>query len=69
MTDLHTQATQLQSQVRNASPAERLRLQPLVDRVVTAMALQGYQVPRSLRTMNNMLKDEALDDMFDNMPV
>lgn len=69
MTDLELQASQLEAKVENASHAERIRLQPQVDRVVTTLAMQGYTVPTRLRTINNTLKDEVLDDMFDNMPV
>ncbi|WP_227271406.1 hypothetical protein [Roseobacter weihaiensis] len=69
MTDLELQASQLEAKVENASHAERIRLQPQVDRVVTTLAMQGYTVPNRLRTINNTLKDEVLDDMFDNMPV
>jgi hypothetical protein len=37
--------------------------------VITTLTLQGQPVPRRLLNINNTLKDEALDDMFDNMPV
>lgn len=53
----------------NGSQAERLRLQPQVDSVVTKLTLQGMNVPCKLRNINNRLKDEALDEMFDNMPI
>ncbi|MEM1352612.1 MAG: hypothetical protein AAGF27_09710 [Pseudomonadota bacterium] len=69
MTDLEMQATQLMDKVHNACHAERMRLQPQFDRVITSMAMQGKTVPCRLRHMNNTLKDEALDDMFDNMPI
>jgi hypothetical protein len=69
MNDLEVQASQLIERAQNASQAERLRLQPDVDRVITALTMQGRMVPRRLRLINNTLKDEALDDMFDNMPV
>ncbi len=69
MNDLKVQAAELVERAEAASHAERLRLQPLIDRVVTTLAIQGHAVPRRLKNMNNTLKDEALDDMFDNMPV
>lgn len=69
MTDLENRASQLVTTAKNASHAERLRLQPEIDRVVTTLALKGHSVPVQLRQINNTLKDEALDDMFDNMPV
>jgi hypothetical protein len=69
MTDLELQASDLIDRAEGASATERLRLQPQIDRVVTTLAMQGRPVPRRLRNINNRLKDEALDDMFDNMPV
>ena len=69
MTELEMQATELASKVEGATHAERMRLQPQIDRVVTTLTMQGHIVPAHLRRVNNSLKDEALDDMFDNMPI
>lgn len=69
MTDLERQASDLEAKVQSASPQERIALQPQLDRVITSLTMQGIPVSRTLRRMNNTLKDEALDDMFDNMPV
>lgn len=69
MTELEIQAIELASKAEGASHAERLLMQPQIDRVVTTLAIQGHLVPASLRRINNALKDEALDDMFDNMPI
>lgn len=69
MNDLQVQATNLIARAEAASHAERLLLQPQIDRVVTTLAMQGHTVPNRLRQINNTLKDEALEDMFDNMPV
>ncbi|MFK7743770.1 MAG: hypothetical protein AB8B47_01845 [Roseobacter sp.] len=69
MTDLERHASILEAQAIDASSDERMRLQPQIDRVVTSLTLQGIPVSRKLRRINNTLKDEALDDMFDNMPV
>lgn len=69
MTDLELQATSLAAQAETASQAERLLLQPQIDRVVTTLTMQGHIVPSRLRHLNNTLKDEVLEDMFDNMPI
>jgi hypothetical protein len=69
MTDMDMSVSTLIELAENASHAERLRLQPQVDSVVTALTLRGMNVPNKLRNINKRLKDEALDDMFDNMPV
>ncbi|MEO9650404.1 MAG: hypothetical protein ABJ360_04825 [Roseobacter sp.] len=69
MNELEIQATELATMAEGASHAERIRMQPQIDRVVTTLAMQGHVVPAKLRRVNNALKDEALDDMFDNMPI
>ena len=69
MTDLDFQAANLIDRAESATSSERLRLQPQIDRVITTLTMQGRPVPRRLLNINNVLKDEALDDMFDNMPV
>ena len=69
MTDLEKQASDLIKKAQDASQTERLHLQPVIDSVITALTMRGQMVPRQLRNINNSLKDEALDDMFDNMPV
>lgn len=69
MNNLKVQAAELVERAETASHSERLKLQPVIDRVITTLTLQGQPVPRRLLNINNTLKDEALDDMFDNMPV
>ncbi len=69
MTELEHQASELVAKARYASQEERLRLQPEIDSVIAEMIMQGHTVPFRLRRFNDTLKDEALDDMFDNMPV
>lgn len=69
MTELQMQAEALAAKATSATHAERLRLQPQIDQTITKLMMQGHTVPTRLRHINNALKDEALDDMFDNMPV
>jgi hypothetical protein len=69
MSTLHDRAHQLQELAEKASPRDRLRLQPKIDRVVATLAAEGNLVPLRLRRLNQALKEEAFDDMFDNMPV
>ena len=69
MKDLEAQAYELVERAEKASRAERMMLQPSIDRIITALTMQGHRVPLALRQVNNALKDDALDDMFDNMPV
>lgn len=69
MSEWEAQVSSLIEKVEQGSHTERMRLQPQVDSMVTSMSLQGLNVPFRLRSINNTLKDEALDDMFDNMPI
>lgn len=69
MTELQLQAENLAAKAQTATHAERLRLQPQIDQTITSLMMRGHSVPARLRQINNALKDEALDDMFDNMPV
>lgn len=69
MTDLELRASQLETEIKNASPKERIALQPQVDRVISRLKAKGEIVPCRLQRMNETLRDEAIEDMFDNMPV
>ncbi len=69
MTDLQQRASQLEHQIENASAKERIALQPQFDRVIETLKASGESVPRRMERMNNDLRDEAIEDMFDNMPV
>ena len=69
MMELESQVSHLIEKAEKGSHSERMRLQPQIDSVVTALTMQGINVPCKLRNINNQLKDEALDDMFDNMPI
>lgn len=69
MNDLEQRASQLEAQIENASEKERLALQPQVDRVIATLKAKGQSVPCRLKRINDTLKDEAIEDMFDNMPV
>lgn len=69
MTDIEQRALHLEQQAIKASPKERLKLQPQLDHAITLLATRGHAVPSRLRCLNNTLKDEAIEDMFDNLPV
>ena len=69
MNDLEQRAFELEEQAQTASAKERLKLAPQIDRVVTTLLSRGYRVPMRLRALNNELKEEAIEDMFDNLPV
>lgn len=69
MTDLAEHANQLEKQIESASPKERLALLPAFDRVIATLTAHGKTVPSRQRHLNTTLKEEAIEDLFDNMPV
>lgn len=69
MTDLVERATELEEQINNASQKERLALLPRFDRVIATLSARGESVPVRMRRLNTALKEEAIEDLFDNMPV
>ncbi|WP_295312988.1 hypothetical protein [Roseobacter sp.] len=69
MTDLEERAIHLQSLLEQTPHREQLVLQPRIDRVIAALRSQGLAVPPRLRQLNERLRADAFDDMFDNMPV
>ncbi|WP_298975452.1 hypothetical protein [uncultured Roseobacter sp.] len=69
MTDLTERAIQLEKQIEDACQKERLALQPQFDRVIATLKARGETVPARMRRLNTTLKEEAIEDLFDNMPV
>ncbi|MGC3940220.1 hypothetical protein ACOTTU_20645 [Roseobacter sp. EG26] len=69
MTPLEQRASLLEQQIEKASQKERLELVPQIDRVIATLSARGEVVPQRLIRLNNVLKEEVIEDMFDNMPV
>lgn len=59
----------LEARVKAANSAERLRLHPQVAQAVDALRARGQAIPIRLRQLEVALREEAIEDMFDNMPV
>lgn len=69
MEDLKKRAFELEREAENGNAKTRLSVQPQFEQVLSRLAARGYQVPARLRNLNNALKEEAIEDMFDNLPV
>lgn len=69
MNDLEQRALDLEKLAQQASASERLSIAPQFEAVLNRMSARGYRVPSRLRSLNNTLKEEAIEDMFDNLPV
>ena len=68
-TDLSGQAETLQASLEEALPAERLKMQPELARVIRDMKANGIPVSRRLRQLEAALTEEVIEAGFDNMPV
>lgn len=66
---LYSEAEQLERKLRNASLDTRLALQPSVSKVVDRMRQEGMQVPSRLRRLDAALCEDAIEALFDNLPV
>lgn len=67
--ELSRTARQLEATINGASGDQRLELQPQLSRVLDRLAREGGHVPASLRNLNAVLLDEAIERRFDNLPV
>lgn len=62
-------AVKLVKRCEKAPTSELLALRPEVDRVIRTLASRHQPVPPTLRQLKVRLEEEALDEMFNNMPV
>ncbi len=69
MTEIEKRAIELENRARTADAKERLKLQPQIDAIVTKLSSDGHRVSTNLRQLNRTLNEEAIEDMFDNLPV
>lgn len=61
--------TALEQRMQRAGPYRRDHLRAEVQKAISTLIAQGDPVPQRLRKMNRTLEEEAIEDMFDNMPV
>ena len=67
--ELQQYAVHLDGHVKKMTQAERKTLHNEISSVVTSLKTRGLAVPSRLREVNQDFKDEALEEMFDNVPV
>jgi len=65
---LHTVET-LESRILDATGAARLSMRPEFIRLLDHMRKNGAEVPGRYRRLEAALCEEAVEEMFDNMPV
>lgn len=59
----------LEAEIVEADEQQRRGMQGKLQSVLLQMQDRGMAVPRRLRKLDNDLTDEAVETMFDNMPV
>lgn len=67
--ELMTYAAQLEQQILAAPDVNRLSYQPKLRAVLRDIRQSGVEIPSRLRRLDVMLKEQAAEQMFDNMPV
>lgn len=66
---LEQQAVRLAEQASSMNQEERQKLHPEIRRLVASLKSCGSVVPRKLQQINQDLNEDALEEMFDNLPV
>ncbi|KIC37209.1 hypothetical protein [Leisingera sp. ANG-M7] len=67
--DLLSTVESLETRIRKESGAARLAMRPEFIRLLDYMRKTGADVPGRLRRLEATLCEEAVEDMFDNVPV
>lgn len=68
-TDLLRHAEQLEAQIAQANPSQRLALQPRFRLALERLRAAGGPVPVRLHALDTRLNEEVIESYFDNMPV
>lgn len=69
MDDLFHTVEQLETRIQRETGAARLAMRPEFIRLLDHMRKNGAEVPRRFRRLEAALCEEAVEEMFDNMPV
>lgn len=67
--DLLHRAKLLETRILGQSGADRLAMRPEFSRVVERLRQNGAEVPGRLRRLDAALCQDAVEEMFDNIPV
>ncbi len=59
----------LEAEIEAADESARKEMQAQLHATVEQMKAKGFKVPQRLQQLDYDLEDEAVEDMFDNMPV
>ncbi|MDX1780541.1 MAG: hypothetical protein R3256_04395 [Thalassovita sp.] len=60
---------QLEAEINAAEEGSRAQMQVQLHSVVEQMKSKGLEVPQRLQQLDDQLADDAVESMFDNMPV
>ena len=60
---------QLEAEIEAAEEGSRAQIQAQLHSVVEQMKSKGLEVPLRLQQLDDQLADDAVESLFDNMPV
>lgn len=69
LSEIEERVGELETWFRTAPHAEQRRMRPEVQKVIRQYRHQLRPLPPSLRRLEQRIEDDALDDMFDNVPI
>ena len=69
LNELKQQAVLLADQASSMNEQERQKLHPEISRVIASLQSYGSAVPRQLQQISKDWNEDALEEIFDNLPV
>ncbi len=69
MNDLNAQLALLLNKIQKENSSSRCRWQPQLNRLILELDKKGNRVVPDTRRLNEVLRNEAIEAQFDNMPV
>lgn len=66
---LVSHADDMAMRIKEASPDQRLAMQPEFGRVLQELEQAGTTIPARLRNLHEQLLEEAIEAQFDNLPI
>ncbi len=65
----HLSWSEMQNAIRQCPVEQRYQMQPKLAALIREMRARGEPVPPEARELNAILRDEAVEAQFENMPV
>lgn len=69
MSNLQNEIDRLQRQIEQTDINTRFYYQPPLRNLMTKLETRGEKIPAELKRLHAQLLNEAIEDLFENMPV